>query len=123
AVGRGEVVGDGAGDAGGGLVELVGPVGDAVLGEGDGEGAERGGLDRVHADPQERLVHAGDDVRAGLDQHLVAALEGGAAEVVGPEVELLDVRPEGAVEYDHALARRLQETVPHPGQGTYGAAV
>jgi len=44
----GSVIGrDLACEPGGGLVELTGLVGDAVLGEDDREGAEGGGLDRV----------------------------------------------------------------------------
>ena len=49
-----------------------------------------------------------DHVGAGHDQQLVAALELGAAEVVGSEAEQLQVGAHGAVEDDHALAQRLQ---------------
>ena len=45
----------------------------------------------------------GDDVGPGEHEHLVAALEVGAAEVVGGQVLLLDVRAEGAVVDDDPL--------------------
>ena len=108
----GVVVGDLAGDAGGGDVELVGLVGDVVLGEHGREAAEAGRLDGVDADVEERRVHAGDDVGAGEAEHLVAALERGAAEVVGGEVETLDVRAERAVEDDDALVHRVEVGLP-----------
>ncbi len=99
-VGRRVAGGDLAGDAGGGQVQLVGPLGDLVLVQHDGEGAERVGLDGVDADGEERVVEVGDDVGAGGDEHLVAPLERRPAEVVGREVPQLQVRPGGAVE-DH----------------------
>ena len=104
----GVVVGDLAGDAGRGDVELVGLVGDVVLGEHGREAAEARRLDGVDADVEERRVHAGDDVGPGEAQHLVAALERGAAEVVGGEVEALHVRAERAVEDDDALVHRVE---------------
>ena len=107
----GVVVGDRAGDAGGGDVELVGPVGDAVLGEHGGEAAEAGGLDDVDADVEEGGVHPGDDVGPGQAEHLVAALERRSAEVVGGEVEGLHVRAERAVVDDHALGDGIEKGV------------
>ena len=71
----GEVVGHLAGDAGGGDVDLVGSVGEVVLGQRDGEGAEGGGLGDVGADGEVALVQAGDDVGPGEGEQLVAALE------------------------------------------------
>ena len=97
-------VGHLAGDAGGGDVELVGPLGDAVLAERDGEERpERGRLDHVDADLEEGVVHPGDDVGPGDDEHLVAALEGLAAEVVRAQPEHLHVGAEGAVVDDDPL--------------------
>ena len=104
----GEAVGDLSGDAGRGDVELVGPLADVVLGEHGGEGAEAGRLDGVDPGGEERFVHAGDDVGPGEAEHLVAALEGEPTEVVGTEVERLDVGAEGAVEHDDPLAHRVQ---------------
>src|SRR5262249_58976946 len=49
------------GDAGGRLVDLVGLLRDAVLGEDDREGPERRRLDGVDADVEERPGHLGDD--------------------------------------------------------------
>ena len=43
----------------------MGPVGDAVLAERDGERAERRRLDDVDADLEERVVHLGDEVGPG----------------------------------------------------------
>ena len=107
-------VGHLAGDAGGGHVELVGPLGDVVLAERDGEGAEAGGLDDVDADVEEGVVHPGDDVGPGDDEQLVAALEGLAAEVVGAQVEGLDVGAEGAVVDDDALVDEIEVPAAHP---------
>ena len=85
-----------------------GLVGDAVLGEHGGEAAEAGGLDGIDADVEERLVHRRDDVGSGEAQHLVAAFEGGAAEVVGAEVEILHERAERAIEDDDPLGDRVE---------------
>ena len=108
AVGRGELVPHGAGQLGRLPGQLAGPVGQAVLGQHHRGRAERVGLDHVAADLVEGAVHLGHQVRPGLDQPLVAALEVGSAEVVGSEAEQLQVRAHGAVEDDDALAQRLQ---------------
>ena len=104
----GVAVGDLAGDACGGDVEIVGAVGDVVLGEHGREAAEAGRLHGVDADVEERGVHPGDDVRPGEAQHLVAALERLPAEVVGRQVETLHVGAEGAVEDDDPLVDGIE---------------
>jgi hypothetical protein len=48
-----------------------------------------------------------DEVGPGFDQDLVAPLELGSAEVVGPEAEELQVRAHGTVEDDDAVAQCL----------------
>ena len=108
-------VGHLAGDAGGGQVDLVGPLGDPVLGQRHGEGAEGGGLDDVDADLEEVVVHRGDDVGPGDHQQLVAALERLAPEVVGAEAQRLDVGAEGAVVDDHLLVDQVQVGAPAHG--------
>ena len=108
-------VGDLAGDAGGGQVDLVGPLGDAVLAERHGEGAEGGRLDDVDADLEERVVHLGDHVGSGDHEQLVAALEVLAAEVVGPQAQRLHVGAEGAVVDDHLLVDQVEVAA-----GTHG---
>ncbi len=105
---RGELVGDLPGETAGGDVEVVGLVGDVVLVEHRREAAEAGRLDGVDADVEERGVHAADDVRTGEAQHLVAALERLAAEVVGGEIETLDVRAERAVEDDDPFGNGIE---------------
>ena len=50
-------------------------------------------------------VHLADEVGAGEHEVLVAALERGAAEVVGAEVLVLDPGAERAVEDEDALAQ------------------
>ena len=102
-------VGDLAGDAGRGEADLVGPLGDPVLAEGDGEAAEAGGLHDVGPGAEVCLVHLGDDVGPGDRQDLVAALELRTAEVVGRQPELLDVGAEGAVVDDDALVDEVEE--------------
>ena len=57
---------------------------------------------------KKRPVQVGDHVGPGVDQDLVAALEGGAAEIVGPEVAQLQVGAGGAVEDDHPLPHRVE---------------
>ena len=104
----GVVVGDLAGDAGCGDVQLVGLVGDAVLGQDGGEAAEAGRLDDVDADVEVGRVHAGDDVGSGEAEHLVAALEGPARRSRPAEVEALDVGAEGAVEHDDTLGHGVE---------------
>ena len=53
-------------------------------------------------------MHLGHEVRPGLDEPLVAALELGAAEVVSFQSQELQVRAHGAVEDDDTLVERLQ---------------
>ena len=108
-VGGGVVGGHLLGEAGRLLVHRVRLVGDAVLGEHGAERAERGGLDRVDADVEVLGVHLADEVGAGEHEVLVAALERGAAEVVGAEVLRLDPGAERAVEHEHALAQSVEE--------------
>ena len=102
------LVGQPAGQPGAGEVQLPGPIGQPVLGEDDGERAERVGLDHVDADVEERTVEPLDRVRFRDDEDLVAALELRAAEVVGRQLLELEVRPGRAVEDDHPLAQRGQ---------------
>ena len=107
-LGRRELVAHRAGQLGGPAGQLAGPVGQPVLGQDDRGRAEGVGLDDVAADLVEGAVHLGHEVGAGLDQPLVAALELGAAEVVGLQAEQLQVRAHGAVEDHHPLSHRLQ---------------
>ncbi len=107
------------GDAGRRHVQRVGPIGDAVLLQHGAERAEAGRLDHVHAHREEVVVHGGDDVRPGQAQHLVAALELRAAEVVRREVEPLDEGAEGAVEHDQAVVDRIEVVLDrHPVNAT-----
>ena len=108
ALGRGELGGDGLGDLGAGAADLTGPVGQPVLGQHDGGGAERAGLDDVAADLEERPVDLGDEVGAGADQDLVATLEVGAAEVLGAQAQHLQIGAHGAVEDEHPLPQGLE---------------
>ncbi len=89
-------------------VDLVGLVGDAVLGERDRERTERRRLHHVHPDLEERFVHLCDEVGPRQHEHLVASFELGATEVVTREALLLHVRPEGAVVDHDALVDRLE---------------
>ena len=108
ALGRGELVADGAGELGRPPRELARPVAQSVLGQHDRGRAEGVGLDDVAADLEERAVDLGHQVGARLDEPLVAPLELGTAEVVGAEPEQLQIRPHGAVEDDDAARQRLQ---------------
>jgi hypothetical protein len=54
-------------------------------------------------------VHLGDEVGPGEHEHLVAAFEHFAAEVVGAEVVALHPGAERAVEHEHAFEERGEE--------------
>ena len=54
-------------------------------------------------------MHRADRVGAGPHDVLVAALELRPAEVLGPEIEPLDIGAEGAVKHDDALGENLLE--------------
>jgi len=97
------LVGDLAGEARRGDVEVVGALGNAVFGEDRGETAEARRFEGVDTGVEERGVHAPDHVGTRETQHLVATLEAGSAEIVGPEVETLDEGPESAVEHDDSF--------------------
>ncbi len=115
--GGGDLVGDLAGDAGGGLVELEVAVRDVVLGEGRVVSAERVGGDAVDARSEVGLVHRADDVGAGDAEDLVAPLE--LLEVLHARVLRLEHRPHGPVGHDHTGGERLSEGVG-PGLGVCG---
>src|SRR4029077_20818650 len=103
------------------LVDGEGLVGDAVLVEHQAERTEGGGLDRVDAGLEVLGVHLPDEIGSGEDEALVAALERGAAEVVGSEALVLHPGAERAVEHEHALWER-GEALGHPSQGTGATA-
>jgi hypothetical protein len=87
----------------------VRPLGDLVLAQRHGEGAEGVGLDHVGPHAEERLVQVGDDVGPGHRQDVDAALELGPAVVVGVEVQALEVGAGGAVVHDDALVHEVEE--------------
>jgi len=92
----------------GGDRELLGALRDLVLDEHDRKRAEGVRLDDVDADLEEGPVKVPDHVRTREHEHLVAAFEGVAAEVVGAEIAKLQVRTGRAVEDDDALARNFE---------------
>ncbi len=108
-----DVVHDLAGQAGRGDVQLVGPVGEVVLGEGDGEGAEGVGLHHVAAHVEVGGVELADGVGPGDHEELVAALQVRATEVVGGEVEALEEGPRRPVVDDDAFVHEIEEPC-HP---------
>ena len=57
----------------------------------------------------EILLHLRDEIGAGEHEVLVAALERGAAEVVGSQALVLHPGAERAVEHEHALRERVEE--------------
>ena len=108
-IGGGEAVGRLPGDAGPGQVDLVGPVSHVVLTQSGWKTTEGARLDDVDAHLQEAGVELTDDVGPGDDQHLVAALEGFAPEIVRREVPLLDAGAERAVIDEDAVAHGVEE--------------
>ncbi len=92
-----------AGDPCRGQVDLGHPVLQCVFGQDDPEGAEGIGLDHVDPDVEEGLVDGRHLVGARQDEGLVAALELGAAEVLGTELRQLQGGAHGAVEDDDPM--------------------
>jgi hypothetical protein len=105
---RGVPVGHLAGDAGAGERQLVGSLGDAVLGEGHGEGPEGVRLHDVDADLEEGGVEVGDDVGAGDVEDLVTPFEPLPAEVGGGEADALEVRAGGTVGDEDAAGQGVE---------------
>ena len=73
---------------------------------------------------EERFVHAGDEIRPGQHQDLVAALEVRSTEIVRSEVLLLHVRSEGTVVHHDPFVDEIQERASFshcPAQATGGA--
>ena len=105
---RGELGRHGFGDLCAGAADFTGAVGQPVLSQHDRGGAERAGLDDVAPNLEERAVHLGDEIGAGADQDLVAALEVGAAEVLGRQAQHLQVGAHRPVEDEHPLPERLE---------------
>src|SRR5271166_3114304 len=86
-------------------------VRETVLAEDVGNRAESRGLDEVGAGLEEAAMHGADDVGPGEDDMLVAALVLRAAEILGPEVEALDVSAERAVDHEDTIREQLLEEV------------
>ena len=97
------------GESGCGHIQFMGPLGDAVLTEGNGECAERIGLDDLTADLEVGGVEFADDVRSGDGQQFVAALEIIATEVLGGEAAQLDAGSHAAVEDDDTFAGCIEK--------------
>ena len=93
AVGGGELFTRGAGNFGGGLVQLVYAVHEVLVLHGVQLRVEGIGLDAIGAGGEEVLVDALDDLGAGEQQDLGAVLP---AEVVAVEIEVGDVVDGGA---------------------------
>ena len=93
------------------LVDLERLFRDLVLVEHEREGAERRSLHRVDPGREELGVHLGHEVGPGEHEHLVAALEGRPAEVVGAEVVALHPRAERTVEDEDTFPERVEEGV------------
>jgi hypothetical protein len=84
-------------------VDGEGFVGDVVFGQHRRERTEGRRLDDVDADGEKVGMHLRDGVRPCEHEILVAAFEARTTEVVGTEVEILDIRAKGTVENDDTL--------------------
>ncbi len=96
-----------AGELGGALIDSMGLVRETVLAEDVGDCAKGRGFDKVGAHFEEALMHLADSVGAGEDDVFVAALVLRAAEVLGSEIEPLDIGAERAVDHEDALRQQL----------------
>ena len=103
---RGSGVGDFAGQPGGHAVQSAGLVGQVILGQHDGGGAEGVGFNDVRASVEVPPVDGLDDVRARQRQVFVASLVFEAPEIIGAEIEGLDGRAHRAVDDENALSKR-----------------
>ncbi len=105
-VGRGELLRSTARKRRGGDVDLVALAGEAVFVEHERRAAERVGLHDVRT----RLVVLAMDIEdhVGPREHevFVAALERGAAEVIGRKVALLDHRAHRAIKHEDAFVQQ-----------------
>ncbi len=94
------------------LVQLQRPLRQAVFGQHQRRGAEAVGFDDVGAGCEIGAVNLRNHIRPGGDQVFVAALVGGAAEILGSQLPLLDQRPHGAVQHQNALRQRRLQRLP-----------
>ncbi|CAB4609533.1 unannotated protein [freshwater metagenome] len=94
-------------------------VGDVVLAKGNGECAERVGLDDIAADLEIAGVDVSNDIGSGDDEEFVASLEVGSAEVVGGHTAGLNTRAHAAVENDDTFMDCFKESAHRgsPGDG------
>ncbi len=125
-IARRELVGHLPGESGGGEIQLMNAILDAVLAEGDGEAAEAVGFYDVDAGVEERGVDVLDESGSGDIEDLIASVEVRSAEVVFGESRLLQRRTHGAVVDDdtrsggfdiciHGFASRGGSHVSAPG--------
>ena len=117
AVGLREAVRHAPRDRGTRAVDLARLLPQAPLLEAHARGLERVGLDAIRAGLEVGGVHGLDDVGAGQREVVVAAFPALAAEVRGRELPHLELRAHPAVEEQHALPERFEETAGHEGEG------
>ena len=99
-----ETVGNASCNGSGGNIQLVRLFRNVVFGENGGETAETGGLNCVDACFQECGVHGFNHIGTSETQHLVAALERGAAKVVCNKVEVLNEGAKSTIKNNDSFA-------------------
>ncbi len=107
AVGSGEFIGYGAGELGGGKVQLAGALRDAELAQDEGGGPEGIRFDDVGAGGEVAAMDGGDDVRARDGEDLGAVLH--LEIVVEGKIVALDGGSHGTVVDDDALGEEVEE--------------
>ena len=107
--GRRARVHGGAGEPGRGQGDLVGAVGEAILGQHVGRAAEGVGRDEVGAGAEVGVVDGPHHLGSRQVEVLVTSLEGRAAEVLGMELARLDHGAHGAVEHEDAAREGVGE--------------
>ena len=83
------------------LVEGKGLVGDVVFSQHQRGGPEGVGFDHIAARLQKLAMHCLHRIGAGENQIFIAALKGGAAEIIGAQIHLLQRGTCGTVEHQH----------------------
>ncbi len=114
----GEFIRQAARQAGGGLVDFMGPFCQAIFAERQAVGAEGVRFEHIHADFQKRAVDFFNGGGIGNDEEIVAAIIFFAAKMLGGQMLVLQAGAHRAIENENFLFERVE--VAAVGVGTVG---